>query len=110
MKTANVLVSASADGWLKHWHATSGKCLHSRQSEDNLDNHLYTIDYSNDGTLLATAGKDKFIRLYDEQTKSLVLKMKERKELCGHSNRIFCTKFDPNDSNKIVSGGWDNTI
>ena len=36
--------------------------------------------------------------------------MKERKELCGHSNRIFCTKFDPNDSNKIVSGGWDNTI
>jgi len=28
MKTANVLVSASADGWLKHWHATSGKCLH----------------------------------------------------------------------------------
>ena len=30
MKTANVLVSASADGWLKHWHATSGKCLHQR--------------------------------------------------------------------------------
>lgn len=75
-----------------------------------MDNHLYTIDYSNDGTLLATAGKDKFVRLYDEQTKSLVLKMKERKELCGHSNRIFCVKFDPNDSNKVVSGGWDNTV
>jgi hypothetical protein len=50
------------------------------------------------------------VRLYDEQTKSLVLKMKERKELCGHSNRIFCVKFDPNDSNKVVSGGWDNTV
>lgn len=30
MKTANVLVSCSADGYLKHWHATSGKCLHQR--------------------------------------------------------------------------------
>ena len=30
MKTQNVLVSCSADGWLKHWHATSGKCLHQR--------------------------------------------------------------------------------
>jgi WD40 repeat protein len=66
MKTANVLVTSSADGWLKHWHATSGKCLHSRQSEDNPENHLYAIDYSNDGTLLATGGKDKYVRLYDE--------------------------------------------
>ena len=30
MKTANVLVAAYADGFLKHWHATSGKCLHQR--------------------------------------------------------------------------------
>ena len=30
MKTMNVLVSTQADGSLKHWHATSGKCLHSR--------------------------------------------------------------------------------
>jgi WD40 repeat protein len=30
LKTANVLVTGSADGCLKHWHATSGKCLHSK--------------------------------------------------------------------------------
>jgi len=34
MKTSNVLVSCSADGWIRHWHATSGKCLHARQCED----------------------------------------------------------------------------
>ena len=28
LKTANVLVTGSADGTLRHWHATSGKCLH----------------------------------------------------------------------------------
>jgi|TARA_B110001450_G_C17586483_1_gene467158 WD40 repeat protein len=95
MKTANVLVAAYADGFLKHWHATSGKCLHQRQCEDNPDNQLYSIDYNHEGNLLATAGKDKYIRLYDEQTKSIVLRMKESGELPGHSNRIFCVRFDP---------------
>ena len=36
--------------------------------------------------------------------------MKENGELCGHSNRVFCVKFDPNDSNFLASGSWDNTI
>ena len=109
-KTANILVSAQADGYLKHWHATSGRCLHSRQCEDNMDQQLYTIDYNFDGSLLATAGKDKYIRLYDEQTKALVMSMKENGELCGHSNRVFCVKFDPVNQNMLASGGWDNTV
>jgi len=28
----------------------------------------------------------------------------------GHSNRIFCVKFHPNDPNVLLSGGWDTTI
>ena len=111
LKTANVLVSSSADGILKHWHATSGKCLSARKCDDNKDQQLYTIDYNLDGSLLATAGKDKYIRLYDEQTKGLVLKMKENGEKYpGHSNRIFSVKFNPYDPNMIASGGWDNTV
>jgi COMPASS component SWD3 len=65
-KTSNVLVSGHADGYLRHWHATSGRCLHQKKCEDNEENQLYTIDYNNDGTLLATGGKDKYVRLYDE--------------------------------------------
>lgn len=71
---------------------------------------MYTIDYNGEGTLLATAGKDKYIRIYDEQTKSIVLKMKENGEMPGHSNRIFCVKFDPLSEHRLASGGWDNTI
>lgn len=108
MKTMNVLVTAQADGSLKHWHTTSGKCLHQRC--DNPDNHLYTLDFNVDGTLLAAAGRDCHVRIYDETTKSLALDMKERGELPGHSNRVFCVKFNPLDSNMLVSGGWDNTI
>lgn len=28
----------------------------------------------------------------------------------GHSNRIFCAKFHPNEPNMVVSGGWDDSI
>lgn len=28
----------------------------------------------------------------------------------GHSNRVFCVKFNPQEPNMIVSGGWDRTI
>lgn len=107
LKTTNILVTGSADGSLRHWHATSGKCLHQRFEEDN---HIYGLDFNNDGTLLATAGKDHKVRIYDETTKSLAFEMKELAELPGHSNRVFCVKFNKTDPNMIVSGGWDNTI
>ena len=97
MKTMNVLVSTQADGSLKHWHATSGKCLHARL--DNPENHLFCLDYNMEGTLLAVAGRDTYIRLYDETTKSLALTLKGMGEMPGHSNRIFCVKFNPIDSN-----------
>lgn len=104
----NVLVTGQADGSVKHWHATSGKCLHARCDEP--DNHIYTLDFNPEGTLLATAGRDAHIRIYDETTKSLAMVMKEKGELPGHSNRIFCVKFNHVDPNMMVSGGWDNTI
>ena len=108
LKTANVLVTAQADGSLKHWHATSGKCLH--KTCENPENHLYAIDFTPDGTLLAAAGRDRVVRIYDETTKALAFEMKEKGRLFGHSNRIFCLKFNKGDSNMLVSGGWDNNV
>lgn len=95
MKTANVLVTAQADGSLKHWHATSGKCLH--KTNEDPENHLYALDFTNDGTLLACAGRDRTVRIYDETTKSLAFSMKEKGRLMGHGNRIFCVKFNKGD-------------
>jgi len=28
----------------------------------------------------------------------------------GHSNRVFCVKFDQDDPNLIVSAGWDKNV
>ncbi len=66
-KTLHVLVTGQADGSIRHWHVTTGKCIHHKN--DTPENQIFTIDYNRDGTMLAAAGKDGIIRVYDEQTK-----------------------------------------
>ena len=62
--------------------------------------------------MIATAGKDKYIRVYDEATKSCVVELCGGwgKEAPGHSNRIFSVKYSRSEPNLLVSAGWDNTI
>ena len=36
--------------------------------------------------------------------------MKDNADFCGHSNRIFCVKFNATNPFCIASGGWDNTV
>lgn len=38
------------------------------------------------------------------------MKMKDNADFCGHSNRVFCVKFNKINPFCIASGGWDNTI
>jgi len=69
-KTQNVLVSVSADGSINHWHVTSGWKLHTIDKIE--DNSLYCMDYNCFGTQFSAAGKDRKIRVYDENTKSII--------------------------------------
>ena len=36
--------------------------------------------------------------------------VKDNTDFCGHSNRIFCVRFNDKSQNCLASGGWDNTI
>lgn len=58
-KTKNVLLAVSAEGTAKHWHITSGRCMHTIEEPDN---QLYCVDYKSDGSAFATAGKDRAVR------------------------------------------------
>ena len=63
---------------MRHFHATSGKILYEQNARDtNPANQIYMLEYNKDGTKLAAAGLDKVIRLYDEHTKSLIIKLKD---------------------------------
>ncbi len=108
MKTLNVLVSTQANGSIKHWHVSSGKCLHQRCDDE--DNHLYCMDYCPDGSKFAVAGRNHRVLVYDETTKSLMMDLQASSELPGHSNRIFAVKFHPGQPQVLLSGGWDNTL
>ena len=57
------------------------------------------------------AGSDKAIYLYDELTRRLVCRMADNGiRLQGHTNRVFCTKFFPEDANMLITGGWDRIM
>ena len=107
-KKPTILLCVSADGFIYELHSSSLKPL---QILEEPNNPLMCVDYNNDGSLFATGGNDKFLRLYDDETKTLISKLISKKyKLPEHSNRIFCCKFSPNDNNLLISGGWDNTL
>jgi WD40 repeat protein len=98
----------TADGKITHWHTATGKALHTMEEKDN---PIMCLDYSKDGMLFATAGNDKHVKLYDDNTKTLLKIMKPGSfNQPGHSNRIFAVNFHKENPNLIASGGWDNTI
>jgi COMPASS component SWD3 len=49
--------------------------------------------------------------VYDEETRKMELKLSaESSAIPGHTNRVFSVKFDPEDPNIIVTGGWDQKV
>ncbi|NJK52641.1 MAG: hypothetical protein HC936_07060 [Leptolyngbyaceae cyanobacterium SU_3_3] len=64
---------------------------------------LRAIAVSPDGLLIASAGDDAEIRLWDVQTGDC------QQILVGHQNRIRGLKFHPN-GRFIISGSFDETI
>lgn len=48
------------------------------------------------------------VRVFDETTRQLITTLGGGET--GHSNRVQCVKFDPNDPNFVISGGWDRTV
>ena len=108
MKAKNILVSCSSNGYIYHWHVGSSKLLLKIDPEDNLQ--YYWIDYSPDGRNFAVGGNDLTIKIFDEHTKSVVDTLASTMDTCGHSSRVFSVKFNQDDPNLLISGGWDNTV
>jgi WD40 repeat protein len=111
--SSSCLMTTSSSGCIDIWHVQSQKCIYSIM-EDN--NQVFAFDISpalnNNSRRFATAGKDKIIRIYDDDTKKLISSLEKGylAKHVGHSNRIFALKWKYDDDNVLISGGWDNTI
>jgi len=79
---------------------------------NEFENQILALDYFEDGTLFASAGKDTKIRIYDEETKVIKSILQSIQwQSPGHNNRIFSVKFvNGDDPNTIISGGWDSNV
>lgn len=107
-KKRTTLLIGAADGYVSHWHVSSGKILNSIKE---IGNSINSVDFSADYKKFVTAGNDITVRLYDENMKSLITTMKPANfTQPGHAGRIFCVRFAPFDNNVIYSGGWDKTV
>lgn len=86
----------------------TGKSIATIKDKKNSD--IYSIDLSKSGTQLAMGGKDFNVRVFNYETKEMIMELEQGDSTTlGHSNRVYSVKFT-DDPNIMVSGGWDNTI
>ncbi len=96
-----------AEGEIDHrefaWHYLWKLC---HPPVDTLLGHtdeVFSIAFSPDGTLLASASKDRTVRLWELATGNIRFVMK------GHASEVTSVAFSP-DGNRLVSGSEDRTV
>lgn len=110
-KDSKVLLSVSADGWIKEWNTKSAKNTFLMQESNN---QIFALTYSREGDKFLTGGKDAKIRVYDNETKKMISDFARNEfdleTARGHCNRIHSIVFHPTNENVFFSGAWDNSL
>lgn len=75
----------------------------SQNSAASSDLYIRSVCFSPDGKFLATGAEDKLIRIWDLETKKIVMTLK------GHEQDIYSLDYFPS-GNKLVSGSGDRTV
>ena len=102
----NVLLTVNAEGSATHWHATTGRSVHTTKIEGE---QFHCLDYRGDGLEYAVGCKSGAIKIFDEATKSEITTLRTGIEgRRGHSNRVFSLKYL--NEYELVSAGWDANV
>ena len=109
------LASASMDKCVKVWNLAEGKESLALKPEgfafyadgewvtEPIQLPATAAAFSADGKLLATAGADRIVHVWDAETGTL------RKEFKGHHNAVTAVAFSP-DGSRLISSSLDHTI
>ncbi|XP_074872673.1 ribosome biogenesis protein WDR12 homolog [Carettochelys insculpta] len=110
----SLLLAVGADGIISLYSVNSGKLLATVTEKEN---EINAMDFCVDGSIYATAGKDRHIRLYDSHTNQLSHTLQAPDFMTGdvttssgHSRRIFALRFHPGERHVFLTGGWDDCV
>lgn len=107
----NLLLAGDDGGNITKYDVVDGMVVEKIEWKGEAENKIYAIDYNTNGRQFATAGYDTMVRVYDDITMKCVQELDPFKSgHSGHSNRVFSVKFNKEDPNILISGGWDNNI
>ncbi len=96
----DAILATSSQAEVKLWN------VESRQEMASIAGHssdVTSMDFSPDGSLLASSSKDNTVKLWDVQTQQ------ELATLMGHSSGVNCVTFSP-DGRFLASGGQGGTV
>jgi WD40 repeat protein len=91
----------SRSGEVKIWKVEDGSVI-AAMPEAHIDS-VFDVEFSRDGELLASAGADKFVRVFDVATGKQVHKLE------GHTNYALGVSWR-HDGKRIASCGADNSV
>jgi COMPASS component SWD3 len=107
VRKQSMIMCAYSDGIINEYISPVGKL----NSTFNENNQTFVLDVDPIEEKFCTAGKDHVVRVYDINTKELIMKMIsiDSKEP-GHAQRVFAMKYKEDDPNIVITGGWDKTL
>lgn len=114
-KRSTLLRIATADGMVEQVDTKSRQSKQSIQEKDSnapaKNNSIHAIDYDIDGKVWASGGKDRVIRVYDENKKEPIKELSAgRPGTDGHINKVSSIAFSPKTPSIIATAGLDGVV